>query len=405
MKTSNFVSVLSDSKSRRKAAGLLIMASLLCGFYLFGAAFFANDFNILRISEMDFKNAEKCMNRCRPPGSEALPEGILAKTSDLHMRPLWGSFDDDSHSKPSMSLLAIAAGIKQKYLVDKIITKFLESDFVIMVFHYDGFVDQWDDFQWTDRVIHISAMNQTKWWFAKRFMHPDIIAVYDYVFLWDEDLDIENFDPGRYVSIIKEEELDISQPALDPGKSEIHHHITVRRKNSKVHRNYLKLRGGGRCYDNSTGPPCVGWVEMMAPVFSKAAWRCAWYLIQNDLIHGWGMDFQLGYCAQGDRRQKVGVVDAEYIVHLGVPSLGGSNHASNVTLDHVNTKNLTDTDDLVKLPKSNDLHAGDARAEVRKQSYLEMRIFWRRWDKAVENDKCWVDQYANATKKCLPGSC
>jgi len=34
---------------------------------------------------------------------------------------------------------------------------------------------------------------------------------------------------------------------------------------------------------------------------------------------------------QGDRKQKVGVVDAEYIVHLGVPSLGGSNHVSFVT--------------------------------------------------------------------------
>lgn len=34
---------------------------------------------------------------------------------------------------------------------------------------------------------------------------------------------------------------------------------------------------------------------------------------------------------QGDRKQKVGVVDAEYIVHLGVPSLGGSNHVSIVS--------------------------------------------------------------------------
>lgn len=41
--------------------------------------------------------------------------------------------------------------------------QFLENDFVIMVFHYDGIVDQWDDLQWASRVIHISAMNQTKW--------------------------------------------------------------------------------------------------------------------------------------------------------------------------------------------------------------------------------------------------
>ncbi|PWA51383.1 hypothetical protein CTI12_AA464360 [Artemisia annua] len=373
------------------------MASLFFGFYLLGTAFFANDLKIPQRSKMELKDASNCKNRCQPPGSQALPEGILAKTSDLDMRPLWGWFDDGTHLKPSVSLLAIPAGIKQKDLVNKIVTKFLENDFAVMVFHYDGVVDQWDDLQWANRVIHVSAVNQTKWWFAKRFLHPDIVAEYDYVFLWDEDLDIENFDPGRYISIVKEEELDISQPALDPRKSEIHHQITVRRGNSRVHRNYLKLRGSGRCYDNSTGPPCSGWVEMMAPVFSKAAWRCAWYLIQNDLIHAWGIDYQLGYCAQGDRRQKVGVVDAEYIIHMGVPSLGGSNHASNVSLDHANAQDSTDTNDLVKPSNNSDLHAGNGRSEVRMQSYLEMRIFSRRWRSAVANDKCWVDRYANNT--------
>lgn len=43
--------------------------------------------------------------------------------------------------------------------------------------------------------------------------------------------------------------------------------------------------------------------------------------------------------------------------------------------------------------------------QVRRQSYLEMRIFWRRWDKAVENDKCWVDQYAKSKKKCVSRPC
>uniref|UniRef100_M1CBQ4 Uncharacterized protein n=1 Tax=Solanum tuberosum TaxID=4113 RepID=M1CBQ4_SOLTU len=74
----------------------------------------------------------------------------------------------------------------------------------------------------------------------------------------------------------------------------------------------------------------------MAPVFSKAAWRCAWYMVQNDLIHAWGLDMKLGYCAQGDRTKKVGVVDAEYITHLAVPSLGGNSDvetASSSSLD------------------------------------------------------------------------
>lgn len=40
----------------------------------------------------------------------------------------------------------------------------------------------------------------------------------------------------RYLSIVKEEGLEISQPGLDPAKSEMHHLITVRKRNSIVHR-------------------------------------------------------------------------------------------------------------------------------------------------------------------------
>lgn len=31
-------------------------------------------------------------------------------------------------------------------------------------------------------------------WYAKRFLHPDVIAAYDYIFIWDEDLGVEHFD-------------------------------------------------------------------------------------------------------------------------------------------------------------------------------------------------------------------
>ena len=36
-------------------------------------------------------------------------------------------------------------------------------------------------------------------WFAKRFLHPDIVAEYNYIFLWDEDLGLEHFYPDKYV--------------------------------------------------------------------------------------------------------------------------------------------------------------------------------------------------------------
>jgi hypothetical protein len=104
---------------------------------------------------------------------------------------------------------------------------------------------------------------------------------------------------------VREERLEISQPALD-RRSQIHHQLTARAARSGgVHRRYYKTSGHGRCYGNNMGPPCAGWVEMMVPVFSRAAWRCAWHMIQNDLIYAWGMDYKLSYCAQGDRSRNV----------------------------------------------------------------------------------------------------
>ncbi|EPS68506.1 hypothetical protein M569_06262, partial [Genlisea aurea] len=257
-----------------------------------------------------------CNDKCRPAGSEALPRGIVSTKSNLEMQPLWDSVNQKQKQK--RGLLAMTVGIKQKTLVDKIVNKFLNDGFVAMLFHYDGFSPEWEDLEWNDRVIHVSAMKQTKWWFAKRFLHPDIVGEYDYVFLWDEDLGVDHFNPAKYLTIVKEEGLEISQPALDP-KSNIHHLITARRSGSRLHRRYYRR---GKCEANNTSPPCLGWVEMMAPVFSRSAWRCVWYMIQNDLIHAWGLDFQLGYCAQGDRMQKVGIVDDEYVAHLGIPILG-----------------------------------------------------------------------------------
>ncbi|OMO75089.1 hypothetical protein CCACVL1_16337 [Corchorus capsularis] len=321
--------VLKDPKNRSCLCSFLVVASLICGAYFISDAFVDKEYKD-RLSRWEVINmlqnskSNICKIRCRPPGSEPLPQGIVVKTSNLDMRPLWNENDDlkIGNLEPAANLLAIAVGIKQKKIVDQIVKKFPSSDFVVMLFHYDGIVDEWRDLEWSDRAIHVSAVNQTKWWFAKRFLHPDIVSEYKYIFLWDEDLGVDNFDPQNYLSIVEDEGLEISQPALDPVKSKVHHQITARKNNSTVHRRIYKFKGSGRCDNYSTAPPCIGWVEMMAPVFSRAAWRCAWYMIQNDLIHAWGLDMQLGYCAQGDRMKNVGVVDAEYIVHLALPTLG-----------------------------------------------------------------------------------
>ncbi|KAI3832957.1 hypothetical protein MKW98_025841 [Papaver atlanticum] len=319
-----------------------------------------------------------------------LPHGIVQARSDLELRPLWFT---SSASKIEVSshrnLLAIPVGIKQKENVNAIVQKFLSGNFTIMLFHYDSNVDGWQDLEWSNKAIHIIAENQTKWWFAKRFLHPDVVSTYDYIFIWDEDLGVANFHPGRYLKIMKAEGLEISQPALDPDSLEIHHKITIRKRSKKFHRRIYDNRGSVRCSDASQGPPCTGWVEGMAPVFSRSAWHCAWHLIQNDLVHGWGMDMKLGYCAQGDRTKKVGVIDSEYIVHQGVQTLGGasSRKVKNNVLEEPVQKRRSP--------------AVDVRSEIRRQSTLELQVFKQRWEKAAREDKEWVDPYMR-NQKLIP---
>lgn len=43
------------------------------------------------------------------------------------------------------------------------IWQFPSSEFVVMLFHYDGAVDEWKEFEWSETAIHISVVNQTKW--------------------------------------------------------------------------------------------------------------------------------------------------------------------------------------------------------------------------------------------------
>ena len=117
---------------------------------------------------------------------------------------------------------------------------------------------------------------------------------------------------------------------------------------------------------------------MMVPVFSRAAWRCAWHMIQNDLIYAWGMDFKLGYCAQGDRRRNVGVVDSQYVLHRGIPTLGdgGKPQVSASATD---------------------------RLAVRQRSYTELKLFNRRWKEAVAEDGCWTDPYPDPADRPTAG--
>uniref|UniRef100_A0ACD5ZUF6 Uncharacterized protein n=1 Tax=Avena sativa TaxID=4498 RepID=A0ACD5ZUF6_AVESA len=249
----------------------------------------------------------------KPRGEERLPPGIVVSESDLHLRRLWGSPAEDTASRKY--LLTLAVGYAEKVNVNATVQKFSEN-FDVMLFHYDGVTTEWDEFEWSKQATHVSARKQTKWWFAKRFLHPSIVARYDYVFLWDEDLGVENFDAEAYIDIVKKHGLGISQPGLDATKGKTLYDVSVKRDTGEMH----KTDGGGRRCPDVHQRPCSGFVEVMAPVFSKDAWRCVWHMIQNDLVHGWGLDFHFWRCAD-DPEEQIGIVDAQYVVHHGVPTL------------------------------------------------------------------------------------
>ncbi|XP_019251632.1 PREDICTED: uncharacterized protein LOC109230629 [Nicotiana attenuata] len=164
---------LLTSGTKRKKSSLAWSCLIPCLILLSAAFFIGSAFIVTEckqkilgwqlIESLKMTKPTICEDECRPEGSETLPRGIVAKTSDLEMHPLWGP-PNKKKSKSPLSLLAMAVGIKQKQNVNEIVKKFPESDFVIMLFHYDGIVDEWKDLEWSSTAIHISAINQTKWY-------------------------------------------------------------------------------------------------------------------------------------------------------------------------------------------------------------------------------------------------
>ncbi|GAV63037.1 DUF707 domain-containing protein [Cephalotus follicularis] len=257
-----------------------------------------------------------------PRGAERLAPGIVAAKSDFYLRRLWGNPSEDLTSKPKY-LVTFTVGYDQRQNIDASVKKFSEN-FTILLFHYDGRTTEWDEFEWSKRAIHVSVRKQTKWWYAKRFLHPDIVAPYDYIFIWDEDLGVEHFNAEEYIKLVRKYDLEISQPGLEPNRG-LTWQMTKRRGDRDVHKQTEEKPGW--CKDPHL-PPCAGFVEIMAPVFSREAWRCVWYMIQNDLVHGWGLDFALRKCVE-PAHEKIGVVDSQWIIHQSVPSLGNQGETQN----------------------------------------------------------------------------
>ena len=121
--------------------------------------------------------------------------------------------------------------------------------------------------------------------------------------------------------------LDIFQPAVRAGP--VSWPITRRQPGQLLHRRApagSASLNGAPCGNASAPswverqPPCERLVEVMAPVFSRDAWRCVWAILPNDLVHGWGLDLTWHRCASPTG---MAVIDAYAVDHMAKPTLGG----------------------------------------------------------------------------------
>ncbi|RVW86652.1 hypothetical protein CK203_039816 [Vitis vinifera] len=167
--------------------------------------------------------------------------------------------------------------------------------------------------------MNLSGQRGPFMWYAKRFLHPDIVAPYDYIFIWDEDLGVEHFNAEEYIRLMRKYGLEISQPGLEPNKG-LTWQMTRRRGDREVHNfpfpNASLLRSWLLYFLEMHGGVC-------GICFSAFLWE-----LQNDLAHGWGLDFALRRCVE-PAHEKIGVVDSQWIVHQTVPSLGNQGQAEN----------------------------------------------------------------------------
>ena len=123
----------------------------------------------------------------------------------------------DSKHKGSKALVALAAGGKHFDSVKQVILRFGHQ-------HFDFWLFLWDtpDHKWrNDPVIGVPNIKHTwkrrmhKYQFAETFLTPTAVAGYTHIFLWDGDVDLtKEFDPIRYLALVKRARLAVSQPAL-----------------------------------------------------------------------------------------------------------------------------------------------------------------------------------------------
>lgn len=192
-------------------------------------------------------------------------------------------------NRTGKNLYASPVGKEGKHFLKKIIERFGYSDFDYLIFAYD-------DEPFAEEIFNgcrIIRERGPRWYFMKTYITPELCSRYGYIFIWADDIDIQEFSWRNFLAIMQRNRLQVAQPALTPC-SYISHKVTKADPRRKV----------GRYAD---------FVEIMIPVFTAEAWAEYWKYIDPEINPwGWGMD-DLAHSLCGFANQ--GVIDCEPVTH------------------------------------------------------------------------------------------
>lgn len=192
-------------------------------------------------------------------------------------------------AKKQKSLYVSAVGKDGKEFLAKIVKKFGNEDFDYLIFVYDG-TDLSEAIFRPCRIIHEKGK---KIQFMRKYLTSECCKPYEFIFIWDDDIDIGNFSYKNFIEVMRKNNLEFGQPALSPD-SFYSLKITLRDPRFRV----------GRYTD---------FVEVMVMVFRGDAWpKFRRMIMTNDRPSGWGYDLLAKAVC---RYVNMGIVDSETITH------------------------------------------------------------------------------------------
>eukprot|EP01113_Clastostelium_recurvatum_P015437 TRINITY_DN18611_c0_g1_i1.p1 TRINITY_DN18611_c0_g1~~TRINITY_DN18611_c0_g1_i1.p1 ORF type:complete len:264 (-),score=34.32 TRINITY_DN18611_c0_g1_i1:24-755(-) len=165
----------------------------------------------------------------------------------------------------------------------------------------NGGVDVWENpnpyinYKWYEKVLWVSARNQQRYWFCKRFITPEIAAHYKYIWTMDDDLDIYNTIPEDVEKIMDKMKLQIATVSWKAPDRPFFHFNHVGGKHTGRYAAYIDM-----------GPLVV---------MDSMTWQCHWHMLQLDLTGGFYTEFgKYPYCNAFGHQ---GRIDKYQIIHTG----------------------------------------------------------------------------------------